>query len=421
MKISSLTWKDYHSVINSTNKRHPSDAYDYTLAKYERFAGYDDSKKDNEELIQQSVFEGIRVNFYRVPTDKRDFQYVKHDEDGNILRDEKGEVTYFTKEELEKKFEGRLITYDIRARLADTGQVIAQSQDEWGAQLFTTARELRGLGIGSKLKELYLQEHPEYQSGGLTNSGYNLAFRSYQKEVQKALQSGEYTQAVKNGDMDASRVKEILASADIIGQDGEYKRNRRRSKIEDSGKYNMKDPADLALIVGDNYAILYNKKIIELEKKQEDIPVLTNQGIAGYCYVGGVYDTSHAPPKLFRNYGQNEKIEKFMAEVALNTMVGYDVQVHQDDLHLLPDRVLESASMEKIKFSQYTKVNLPELTIKSLPILREASEAYFRKHDPYQEAMTLIQESASALAEEAFERELEEKKQLEQENDDFSP
>jgi hypothetical protein len=164
-KLIELGEDGYIEAVNKSGKWHPSDAYSTTanqLAQTVKIEEYD-------ELIE--TVDGIE---YRV--ENRPLQYVATDADGDIIRDEFGNATYYS--QVEAKAKNLPPARRDMAAFLD-GLPVGVAQDEWGAVLVMVANEYQGKGIGPRLATYYRTEHPFKDSGGFTNAGLNQIRKVY--------------------------------------------------------------------------------------------------------------------------------------------------------------------------------------------------------------------------------------------------
>lgn len=416
-----LTFPEYLRIINPESKRHPGSAYSTTLGTLNSY----DSSDNYPELLQQFESNG-RVFEIRQKTERVwDRQYVKSSSDGEILRDEKGDLIYYTTEELQAQgkpeFEVEHIILDKK-----TQKIVGKTQNEWGCLLVMVAEEYQGMGLGPKLTYENRCRQPERPSGGMTHAGESTCFRAYQRMVSEHLTQGKYREALLNGDMSFNDIAKILYSADAVGKYVEKKRQSlidqgyesmaKKIKKYDWGRsgdnqvdLDMTRATDLRLYADDSFAILYNARLLTLldhhvTPNMERYDDFMEEGIVGYAYVGGTYDSKDIP-KLFRLYGNNDNTRSLMAEVMLNTNLGLPVRIHDEDIQYLRDELQDKVSLENQDRTPFHTAILHE---PSLSWLGDAIQLEKRgrkeKDNPYGENWVRIQELAYGVSERAHEK-----------------
>ena len=95
--------------------------------------------------------------------------------------------------------------------LNQTGSIVAQASNEWGATLITVAREYRGRGLGKILGKIWYQYNPTFESGGFTPGGEATARARWANRVQELLAQGFYSNLIRQGLLNHLRLKQILA------------------------------------------------------------------------------------------------------------------------------------------------------------------------------------------------------------------
>lgn len=231
-----LTFSEYRDVIDAQHKSHPSKAYDVGLAQLNDFFKLEDYRR---------VLRRVRVNnlAFTIRLQIDEAKYTKS-------RDANG-VIYFTDEERAALGYPRY-NYSI-AVVDEENQCVASLQDEWGCVLVMVAREYRGFGFGAMLVELAYTIEPAKPSGGFTESGFRTFRKVYREFVGQALRAGRYRQLIQDGVLTMSRVKEIIASANL----------ENRSKAPAKRDLANRDPRDWLLYGTDTTFILYDRKLRE--------------------------------------------------------------------------------------------------------------------------------------------------------------
>lgn len=429
------TFKEYYDMI-SDGKFHDDGAYSINL---ERFNEY--NKADNfEYMINRFKLHGREFLLKESREDRWEFSLYKRDKDGEIQRKENGDIVYLSMEEKQQKIpeDKRWI---IQHAIIDskTGMKVAATQDEWGCVLVSVANEYKGLGLGQKLLDHHRKINPLGWSGGHTPQGYNAFTRSYQKMVKDAMVSGLYSKMIKKGEMTVQRAREIIKSAHITKKDVEQYNieNGRIGKSRGWGekltyKEEMKDkfdkgldldfsnPDDLMIHISesDNTAILYSKKFYKiLQEKSGDelVDRFMDEGIAGYVYLGANYGTDTAP-LFYHVHGEKSKHKSLLIEILLNSNLNENVRIAEEDYHLLSSKILDNCELIN-EDNGMTELKMVKRTIDKSVInsIKSLDTLYRRKHDPYEEAFTIIHERAYGNA--VHEYEQKQKKEAKMSND----
>jgi len=160
---------------------------DSAYADYEKEGGLSwlgPPEKGHPVLIGTKKYGPYTVDF-RQSGEK--LQYVAHDEEGDMKRDDKGLVVYMTDDEIKK--EG-LATHDktIVAYVGD--KPIGFVSNEWGAVGVWVEGPYQKLGIGSDLLVMYMEKNPrllrgESRLGQMTYAGDRASRTAYKKLVAK--------------------------------------------------------------------------------------------------------------------------------------------------------------------------------------------------------------------------------------------
>lgn len=118
--------------------------------------------------------------------------YCKKDQNGEIMRDEKGDAVYLTPEEIDAKGYEK---YDITVGLIYNGKVVGFAADEFGASGVYLEQEFQGMGLGTLLMYEYLKQTQRLNSGRkigqMTNKGYNMTKNIHKMIVEEALKQGK--------------------------------------------------------------------------------------------------------------------------------------------------------------------------------------------------------------------------------------
>lgn len=420
MNPAHYTFNEYLGVINPKEISHPAGAY----SNY-RAMDFSHEKKTQEysNLVRQFLRFGIHFEIREKQIDRWALQYSKQDDAGNIVRDEKGLAVALTMEEKQEQIQPRF-RYEHGLFDVTNGRLIAETQDEWGCLLIMSDPNYRKFGLGHELLAEQFRMYPSRDSGGMTPDGYRCSFKAHQKLVREYLVSGGYRRDYLSGVLTGAQIRRVLKQSDITHNLREESRAILRQKgysesdistlVLDPKRYkkeldlNFSNSKNWLLHSDGNWAVLYDKKLLEIVNTplQDDFAEFVEKAIKGYVYVGGVYDNL-ATPKLFRLYGENEKIKAFMAEVALNLDVGQDVRVFRKDLGLLKKMLGDKVVFSEIKNSTMTNAKVVSPTIQFLKEMNFREKAIRKSCDPFDEKWVCIQEMASALADPKLEKESE--------------
>lgn len=326
-----MTFNEYYEIANPSHKHHPDSAYDWSLA---------DLNKDyiRKELPDYKLYKRIKINglVFTIKEQVKDAfdsyktgKYIKLDTNGEPLRNENGDLIYYTPEELIKKHTGRRY-YHNYVILNDEDQVVANNSDEWGALLIVVAREYRGFGLGPIITKLVRGKRPDYNSGGFTPGGSRNLYRTYQQFVREYLESGFYSFLVKSGQMTAARAKEIIASAKLEDRPKSKDKNLNTNDPKDWVVFHNKDGGDF---------VIYDKKLAQMITDEGYYDFFTEKAMKGLIHMNY---SEHE--KLFYVYSfgaVNEKLKVLLLKLALSYAMREGIPVENtvrtksliDDVH----------------------------------------------------------------------------------------
>lgn len=113
---------------------------------------------------------------------RRDLMYVKHDESGNILRDEKGDAIYLTLGEVKER---GLAEVDVTVvAFNEMNQPVGWASNEFGCDGVWVVDEYQGKGIGLELLYQFRKFYPsERKMGQMTHVGSKTAEAYYRRMV----------------------------------------------------------------------------------------------------------------------------------------------------------------------------------------------------------------------------------------------
>jgi GNAT superfamily N-acetyltransferase len=313
-EIALMTREEFLLFRNPQDKHHPSDAYDYTLESLNSTLHSVGIAPDPETLYRDSV-----------TVKKGDQGYVFVREDGEVFavlyqgtlyyqskyKESSIQTAYYRGHErvqlpVERKKPVKYLTeyvawvsnlagknlasyphliqrlvvsgepVEVRAESAPEkdkgitlvilnplGQVIARASDEWGATLFSVAREYRGKGLGRVIGSYWYQYNPSYESGGFTPKGEQNALSLWEDRVREFLSLGWYGELVRAKRLTKERVEQILSGL----RRGRPTRNF-LEVIRTPAKPVRKSITDLLVYSQDSTFVLYDPKF--LENQEED-------------------------------------------------------------------------------------------------------------------------------------------------------
>ena len=115
--------------------------------------------------------------------------YTATDENGDIIRDEKGMAKSLTPEQIKAKGyaeeDGGLAAFD-------NGEAVGFASNEWGSAGVWVVEEMQRKGLGTYLLKLLMQEHTNIKHiGQMTNAGWNMSTSYHKQLVQDAIQNGK--------------------------------------------------------------------------------------------------------------------------------------------------------------------------------------------------------------------------------------
>lgn len=229
-----MTSEEYIKFVNSKNEWHDNDSYDYTLAGGSGQYGYDNIKKS--KLVKQKQIGKVNLDFYLLK-EASTFGYYENPEEEDYS---KKKWKHYSDEE--KTGKGLpLFSYEIKVLHKEEDIIVGSAQDEWGCVLIWVFDEYRGMGIGEEIVKLYREYYPSKTSGGFTSFGYNQAKKYHAHLVRKYLSNGIYSDMVKKGEIESSRVKDIIQSIKDIKRFSKSKEstNPLVKHYGESGKYGV--------------------------------------------------------------------------------------------------------------------------------------------------------------------------------------
>jgi GNAT superfamily N-acetyltransferase len=149
---------------------------------------------------------------YRI--NKKIQKYCKWDDEKlEHIRDEDGNIVYYTDDEIRKMgkrpYEITVGAFDIN----DNNKPIGMAMDEWGCILVEVNHSHRGKGIGKTLVKIYRCIYKNKESGGYTIHGIHNARSLHRDAVNDALKLGWYERAIRDNILTKEKVDEIINSS----------------------------------------------------------------------------------------------------------------------------------------------------------------------------------------------------------------
>lgn len=377
-----MTFGEYLKIADPDGKMHPSTAYDYDVERLNRY----ETPEEYQKLLNTITKNGITFEVREKQIDRWDNNYVKTDENREIVRDENGKAQYLSKEEIalmippEKRY-----TYEFAVVRKDTNEIVGNTSDEWGALLVTVAEEYRNFGFGTLLVKLKREREPTKGSGGFTNAGLNNFRRVHTAMVREYMSSGMYSHLVNTGILTKERAKEIINSIS------------KNNKKPTQKNLNTTNPEDWLLMTdsGQSYAILYDKKIYQLDKDYIDTSdYWVEKFIIGMVGIGGPDNFN----TIDRTYGSIKVVGKLVG-ILINGEYPKPIYLEQDMFNIVKTTMGDNLNNEKITKENRTMykcwVDSPTVNISGF-MMQENNIR--KKYDQYDELKVRIQELAESLA-----------------------
>ncbi len=410
------TFKELMSIVNPGMEHHPESAYQMSLSEMNRRSWKNPLPECEISVVKHFSAKGIDFDMYEEKVDRWKLDYSKKDEFGETVRGTDGRVVFLTMEEKAQRIKPR---YSFEHFVVDrqSDMLVADTSDEWGCLLIAVAKEYQRMGIGSVLLEKEIATNPFRHTGGFTTDGQATYFKVFQKAVSKHMASGGFSRDVVDGKITTKRAMDIIDSAEITRKSILQKRlecesdgaspqwakkmapdYKRVSKLERADDFDFSRGRVLLYQTGTS-SILIHEKALDLFKPSSPDNEFRERAILGYAYLGGTYE-GHETPKIFGLFGQNDFLKKLMVEITLNIHSNAPVRVDKEQLKIIesmPD-VMKNLSVGA-KGSVFTDVILEERTMADINKLAFSSNVVFRTKDPYEEALNIIHESASQIAE----------------------
>jgi hypothetical protein len=313
-----LTYQEYFNELQKgvLSEYHDEGTYLYSLESGEIW-NYDLNDGTWEKVKNQKINK-LNIEYYKRETKlgEKGRQYLKTDEFGEIVRDEKGMAISADESDYEKmrqkfKQQGRLENEIMFvAYHKDEDLIVGAAQDEWGCILVSVLKEYQGNGIGDTLMDLYMHYYPHKSTGGVTTQGEEALKRFHTRQVKKYLQNGIYSDLVRKGEITSERAKEIINS---IKKDVKPKTGSELSKIYGGSGNLMYYLTDNTIIIFDldiknmldydhNYSERFIKKLIKC-----------------YIYLSSFQSKEFDYLNLWSVYAENENFLKIGLDILLSS------------------------------------------------------------------------------------------------------
>lgn len=142
------------------------------------------------------------------------------------------------------------------------GMIVARATNEWGTTLLQVANEYRGYGIGPILGELFIDLY-QLPSGGYTPQGIANAKKMWAKRVSQFIESGWYSELIKQNKLSKDYVQTIISDYKELGF------SPTSNMPSDETDIDTKEKPELLLYAKDGTFILYDKKLLLSDEPDE--------------------------------------------------------------------------------------------------------------------------------------------------------
>jgi hypothetical protein len=386
-----MTSKEYLEYLEAL-KSHPDDAYQFSL-KDDSVEISDEKLKEKFTLLNTIKHGSIYVKYYiDNGSGFKNNQYVKHGEDGEIMRDDNQMAVLMTKDEIAKAG----YTYDRNVIAVHDNKTIGSAQDEWGCVLVYVVKELKGIGIGQQLTTFYRSYYPNKTSGGTTSGGYHNLKKYHKSQIKLYSRNGIYSDMVRNKEITYDRVKEIIDSVSSIKTNDRKKGENIYSKYyNDSKDYNR------VFLFGGNDIMMINENIIEYykdySKKYKEVEDTYEDFIFGHTRMHPSDDG-----KSVRLYFLDGKTEKDIIELIgyamcyVNMKYGLDTLIYyvtENTADLTKDVVVNKLRSELYEAPNRYKIKLDNIDKELINKLKEDTFWFYKLDDKYDQIKTQITEN----------------------------
>jgi len=163
---------------------------DHAYEKYKTKEGvaWQGKPEKYPRLIQSKIYGNELIEF-RSSNDP--LQYVKHDSEDEIMRDEGGNAMYLSEEEMKQKglptIETTIVAFNSNK------EPIGWVSDEFGADGVFIIDEYQGKGIGTDLLHVFRKQFPRKRRiGQMTSKGQGMTRSYHKKLILDALKQGKH-------------------------------------------------------------------------------------------------------------------------------------------------------------------------------------------------------------------------------------
>lgn len=378
-----MTYEEYYDLVNPGDKFHPSTAYDSDVDQLNQYQ----SPQDYQKLLNTITRNGLQFEVREQAKDRWEGNYLKMTPEDEPLRDESNQLVYMSREEVQQMIpEERRYAYEYAVVEKKTGQIVGNTQDEWGTLLVMVAAEFRKFGFGTLLVKLARERNPKRNSGGFTSGGAANLRRVHAAWVREYLESGFYSHLVKTKQITLAQVKAITASVTV-----------KRPVQTQQKNLDTTNPSDWLLMSdGQSFAIIYDKKIYEVDEPDwHENQWLIDRHIIAMASLSD-YGTG-SPPMVNRVYGINDQVKAQVLEVLMNQMVGHYIRMYDEEAELLRAKMGRAFQVEPpVKTGDYPKYYTNRETEDWRRPAR-IEKAYRKRFDPYDEWYARIIDWAETL------------------------
>lgn len=380
-----LTFNEYYDVVNSEDKFHGDDAYNYSLGKLGYYKGDGKLVKNFKiDNIQLQLIEKISSNDYGKWEGEK---YV-----GNMSEDEIREAG------LEKYAHNYIVVHP-----ENDNMIVGMAYDEWGAVLVAVIDKYKRLGIGAELVRVYRSKYPDKSSGGFTSAGYQQIKRYYTWMVNRFLSSGIYSDLVRQGKITMKKVKEILESRPI------------KTK---TSKDNTPNPLSKYYREGEKFFYIMNNSVIIFDENLKNIKEIDDNGLQDMIHKKIINGFMHIVDingyaQIYNLFGSEKYINQCVQIMAdqerLNGGIGdYFLRNFDAKYQTIINNIFNNSNDYDVKVlkdegyirSVPLRLIIPKKTHTSqINSLKAQTKKWFKQNDQYNELEDYMMEMAESLAE----------------------
>lgn len=160
----------------------PSHAYDRMTS--DNGLDWAGPKSKYKKHLETKTFGKYQIEFKQ---EDRDLKYVQLDSEKNIVRDKNGDAMYMTLDQMKKE---NLPLKETNIVAFHEDKPVGLASNEFGTVGVWVTKKYQGLGIGTYLMDLHIQQRPDVQSkrnkiGQMTNAGVNMTLAYYDYMTKK--------------------------------------------------------------------------------------------------------------------------------------------------------------------------------------------------------------------------------------------